>query len=336
VLNRSAQLLPFTSASSLENVPTEVQLAHRPLSVRNEAVGEIFRVQAAILEGFRSFLRSQRFTEIVTSKLVATGTEGGSNLFEVKYFERVAYLAQSPQFYKEQGVAGLERVFETGHVYRAEPHATSRHLTEYCSLDLELGFVESAEPVMELERQLLNNLFETLNQRFGESIRKRSGAFLPELTRAPIWEFSECLERLGLETETDLNPESERALCALAQKELGVPAVFVVGFPLEKRPFYAHPRGTAGAAQSFDLLFRGLEITTGGQRLHTREALEASLRSRGIAHEPFESHLRMFELGMPPHGGLAIGLERLTAQVLGLTNVREATMYPRDRVHLGP
>ena len=187
VLNRSAPVLPFTSASSLESVPTEVQLAHRSLSVRNEAVGETFRVQAAILEGFRAFLRSQRFNEIVTSKLVATGTEGGSNLFEVKYFERAAYLAQSPQFYKEQGVAGLERVFETGHVYRAEPHATSRHLTEYCSLDLELGFVESAEPVMELERRLLSSLFETLNQRFGESIRRRSGAFLPELTRAPIW-----------------------------------------------------------------------------------------------------------------------------------------------------
>lgn len=340
VLNRSANLLPFTSASNLASVPTEVQLAHRPLSLRTESVGEVFRVQAAILEGFRAFLRSERFTEIVTSKLVATGTEGGSNLFEVKYFERAAYLAQSPQFYKEHGVAGLERVFETGHVYRAEPHATSRHLTEYCSLDLELGFVESAEPVMDLERRLLTTLFQTLNQRFGESIRKRSGAFLPELTRAPIWEFPECVERLrraGIASpESDLSPEGERGLCALAEQERGVPAVFVVGFPLAARPFYAHPRGTSGAAQSFDLLFRGLEITTGGQRLHTREALEASLRSRGMAVGAFESHLRMFELGMPPHGGLAIGLERLTAQVLGLANVREATLYPRDRVHLEP
>lgn len=340
VLNRSATVLPFTATSSLEKVPLEVQLAHRPLSVRNEAVGEIFRVQAAILEGFRAFLRSQRFTEIVTSKLVATGTEGGSNLFEVKYFERAAYLAQSPQFFKEQGVAGLERVFETGHVYRAEPHATSRHLAEYCSLDLEFGFVECAEQVIELERRLLNSLFETLNQRFGESIRRRLGAPLPSLEKAPIWEFSECLERLARAgiacPESDLSPEAERGLCTLAEKEFGVSAVFVVGFPLATRPFYTQPRGSSGAAQSFDLLFRGLEITTGGQRRHTRQALEASLRSRGIAIEPFESHLRMFELGMPPHGGLAIGLERLTAQVLGLANVREATLYPRDRVHLEP
>ncbi|MDP1823082.1 MAG: aspartate--tRNA(Asn) ligase [Archangium sp.] len=340
ILNRAVSILPFTSASTLENVPTEVQLQHRPLSLRTEAVGEIFRVQAAILELFRAHLRADRFTEIVTSKLVATGTEGGSNLFEVKYFERVAYLAQSPQFYKEHGVAGLERVFETGHVYRAEPHATSRHLTEYCSLDLELGFVESAEPVMELERRLLTAMFTELNRRFGESIRRRSGAFLPELTKAPIWEFPECVERLRLagitSPEADLTPEGERMLCTIAERELGVPAVFVVGFPLSKRPFYVHPRGENGAAQSFDLLFRGLEITTGGQRLHTREALEASLRSRGLAPGPFEGHLRMFELGMPPHGGLAIGLERLTAQVLGLANVREATLYPRDRVHLAP
>jgi nondiscriminating aspartyl-tRNA synthetase len=342
VLNRAAHDLPFHSASDLNEVGLETILNHRPLSLRTERVGEIFKVQSRILEGFRSFLRKQRFTEIVTSKLVGGGTEGGTNLFELKYFERSAYLAQSPQFYKEHGVAGLERVFETGHVYRAEPHATSRHLTEYYSLDLEMGFIDEPEEVIALESELLGGIFESLNSEFGASIQQNSGSLLPDLSQVATWEFGECLERLKREQGSthlvdDLDPEAERVLCAIAERETGVPAVFVLGFPLAARPFYTHPRGgESGAAQSFDLLFRGLEITTGGQRLHSRQALENSLRGRGLNPESFESHLRMFDLGMPPHGGLAIGLERLTAQILGLKNVREATLYPRDRNRLEP
>ncbi len=281
------------------------------------------------------------FTEIVTSKIVASGTEGGTNLFEIKYFERAAYLAQSPQFYKKHGVAAFERVFETGHVYRAEPHATSRHLTEYYSLDLEMGFVDGPEDVIALERDLLSEVFERLNSQFGETISKDSGALLPDMSKCPTWEFGECLDRLAKEAGStelvdDLDPEAERRLCALALKSCGVPAVFVLGFPLAARPFYTHPRGTSGGAQSFDLLFRGLEITTGGQRLHRREALEAALVGKGMDPQSFAAHLRMFDLGMPPHGGLAIGLERLTAQIMGLKNVREATMYPRDRHRVTP
>jgi nondiscriminating aspartyl-tRNA synthetase len=319
----------------------DIVLDHRPLSLRTAAIEETFRVQASILESFRSFLRKNRFTEIVTSKIVASGTEGGTNLFELKYFERSAYLAQSPQFYKEHGVAGLERVFETGHVYRAEPHATSRHLTEYYSLDLEMGFITGPEDVIQLEQQLLSEMFEKLNQDYGSSIVKRSGSALPDMTKTPTWEFAECLERLRkssgrADLTDDLDGEAERQLCALAESEHGVPAVFVVGFPLKARPFYTHSRGVQGAAQSFDLIFRGLEITTGGQRLHKRAALESALLSRGMNPKAFSGHLRMFELGMPPHGGLAIGLERLTAQVLGIANVREATMYPRDRNRVEP
>jgi len=341
VLNEAAHDLPFHSSGEVGDAGIDVVLDHRPLSLRTSKGEEIFKVQAEILEGFRGYLRKNKFTEIVTSKIVASGTEGGTNLFELKYFERTAYLAQSPQFYKEHGVAAFERVFETGHVYRAEPHATSRHLTEYFSLDLEMGFIEGPEEVIQLEQGLLGEIFETLNGKFGDSIEKRSGARLPDMSRAPTWEFGECLERLKkahgrTDLIDDLDGEGERQLCALAEKELGVPAVFVLGFPLAARPFYTHPRGEKGAAQSFDLLFRGLEITTGGQRLHKRAGLEAALRAKGIDPASFAGHLRMFELGMPPHGGLAIGLERLTAQVLGLANVREATMYPRDRNRVEP
>jgi nondiscriminating aspartyl-tRNA synthetase len=341
VLSRAAGNLPFNSSQNIESVGRETLLEYRPLAVRNEAVGNVFRIQAALLRYFREYLTSQRFTEIITSKIVASGTEGGTNLFALQYFDRVAYLAQSPQFYKEHGVAGFERVYETGHVYRAEPHATNRHLTEYYSLDFELGFIDGPEDVIQVERELLTFMFDRLNRDFGEMLRQYREQPIPSMLDVPVWEFGRCLELLKenfgrTNLVDDLDPEAERQLCSLAEKETGVSAVFVIGFPLSSRPFYTAPRGAKGAAQSFDLLFQGIEITTGGQRLHRREELESALLKRGIEPASFASHLRMFELGMPPHGGLAIGLERLTAQVLGLQNVREAVLYPRDRYRVTP
>lgn len=340
ILNESTHALPFNSSSDISEVGQDILLEHRPLALRNEAVGDVFRIQAAMIQYFRNYLTNLSFTEIFSSKLVASGTEGGTNLFEVKYFDRIAYLAQSPQFFKEHGVAGLERVFETGHVYRAEPHATSRHLTEYYSLDLEMGFIESPEEVIQLERELLSFIFDQLNQNFVQILKRFDPHPLPSMLGVPTWEFQECLERLNKAYQRkdlidDLDPLAERQLCELAQKETGVPAVFVLGFPLESRPFYTHPRGN-GSAQSFDLLFRGLEITTGGQRLHRRSDLEKAIRDKKMDPVAFEQHLKMFELGMPPHGGLAIGAERLTAQILNLANVRQATLYPRDRNRLAP
>jgi nondiscriminating aspartyl-tRNA synthetase len=341
VLSRSASPLPFLASSNLASVGQEVLLEYRPLAARNDAVGNVFRIQAALLRYFREYLTSQHFTEIVTSKIVASGTEGGTNLFALQYFDRTAYLAQSPQFYKEHGVAGFERVYETGHVYRAEPHASSRHLTEYYSLDFEVGFIDGPEDIIQIERELLTYMFDRLRSEHGDILQHYRKQLLPSMVNVPIWEFSRCLkilkEHFGRTDLTDdLDPEAERQLCELAEKEAGIPAVFVIGFPLASRPFYTAPRGIDGAAQSFDLLFEGVEITTGGQRLHEREKLEQALRARGMDPQSFESHLRMFDVGMPPHGGLAIGLERLTAQVLRLHNVRDATLYPRDRYRLTP
>ncbi len=341
VLNRAGQNLPFQSADDVDSVSVETLIEYRPLALRTRTVGDIFRVQAATLAAFRDALNRRQFTEIVTSKIVSGGTEGGSNLFEIKYFERIAYLAQSPQFYKEHGVAGLERVYETAHVYRAEPHASSRHLTEYYSLDVEFGFIDGPEDVIQLERELLTDMFAQLNTLYGDVIGKYRADPLPSMLNVPCWEFESCLEKLRVkfgrtDIADDLDPEGERQLCELALQENGVPAVFVLGFPLAARPFYTAPLGTNGAAGSFDLLFQGLEITTGGQRLHRREDLANALRSRRIDPSAFESHLAMFDLGMPPHGGFAIGLERLTCRVLNLPNVRQAVLYPRDRYKLTP
>src|SRR5438105_2907194 len=172
VLNHAGQSLPFQSSAQVDSVGLETLIQYRPLSLRTEAVGDIFRIQAAILASFRDALNRRRFTEIVTSKIVSGGTEGGSNLFEIKYFDRVAYLAQSPQFYKEHGVAGLERVYETGHVYRAEPHASSRHLTEYYSLDVEFGFIDGPEDVIQFERELLTYVFGRLNEEHAATLAR--------------------------------------------------------------------------------------------------------------------------------------------------------------------
>jgi nondiscriminating aspartyl-tRNA synthetase len=340
VIGTAADSLPFLSSSDLTDIGLETVLDYRPLALRTDRGGTIFRVEAALVEGFRSALRRHRFTEIFSPKIVAGGSEGGANLFAIRYFERVAYLAQSPQFYKEHGVLGLERVFETGHVYRAEPHATSRHLTEYYSLDLEMGFINGPEDIIEVEREILTEMFENVRQEFGERL-STFDAYLPSMLHVPIWTFDECLDRLKraygrTDLVDDLTPEAERQLCTLAEDEAGVSAVFVLGFPLSARPFYTSPRSDGHTAAGFDLLFRGVEITTGGQRLHRRADLEHALRQRGVDVKAFASHLRMFDLGMPPHGGLAIGAERLTAQVLGLRNVREAALYPRDIQRMTP
>jgi nondiscriminating aspartyl-tRNA synthetase len=199
-----------------------------------------------------------------------------------------------------------------------------------------MGFIDGSEDVIQVERELLTYIFDKLNTEQGTLLGRYRSAPLPSMLNVPIWTFSECLERLGrADLVDDLDPEAERQLCRLAEEESGVAAVFVLGFPLSARPFYTHPL-TETSAAGFDLLFNGLEITTGGQRLHRRDDLEGALKKRGISPAPFESHLKMFELGMPPHGGLAIGLERLTAQILGLQNVREATLYPRDRYRVTP
>ena len=281
IANESAESLPFTSVSRLDRLSPELVINYRPLALRTDRGAAIFRVEAALAEAFRAALRKRRFTEIFTSKIVASATEGGTNLFAIRYFDRTA---QSPQFYKEHGVAGLERVFETGHVYRAEPHASSRHLCEYYSLDFEMGFIEDLRDVIELEREVLDEVFAEIRGRFSEALTSFD-AYLPSLAAAPVWEFQACLDRLQIahgrsDRADDLDPLAERQLCAIAERECGVAAVFVTGFPLKSRPFYTHSAVDGAHAAGFDLLLRGLELTTGGQRLHRRADLEAALRAR--------------------------------------------------------
>jgi nondiscriminating aspartyl-tRNA synthetase len=345
VISASPSELPIEINKPLEISHTGLDrvLDYRPLSLRNLKVRAIFKVQAEILWAFSHFMRSKGFTEIKTSKIVSTGTEGGAEVFEVKYFERSAYLAQSPQFYKQIMVgSGLERVFEIGQVYRAEKHETSRHLNEYTSLDYEMGFIESEQDVIRMEEELLSFVFGHLSEACSEEL-KIYEAKVPVFDGIPQFTLAEACAILkdkygkDLEGAGDLDNEGEGLVCRHAAETQGVPMAFITQYPAGKRPVYTMPRADdPSLTTSFDLLFDGLEVTTGSQRIHDYDMLVGNMRNFGLNPDDFGFYLQTFRYGMPPHGGLAIGLERLTKQVLGLDNVKEATLFPRSVRRISP
>ncbi|MFC6286206.1 aspartate--tRNA(Asn) ligase [Nocardioides sp. GCM10027113] len=313
-------------------------LDHAPVIWRHPAQKARWQLAAASLRGFRDALDAAGFTEIQTPKFVASATESGANVFEVDYFGRPAYLAQSPQFYKQQLVGVFERVYEVGPVFRAEPHDTVRHLAEYVSLDAELGFVRDHRDVLAVLRDTLAGMVAAIHEHAAPAV-ELTGARVPEVPEEiPVIHFRDALELVGApEDEPDLAPEHERAIGAWALEEHGSDFVAVEGYPMVKRPFYTHPQPNDERwSNSFDLLFRGLELVTGGQRLHRPADYDAAIRARGEDPAAYASYLQAFEHGMPPHGGFAIGLERWTARLTEAANVREVTLYPRDLNRLAP
>ena len=314
-------------------------LDYRPLTLRNPKVRAIFKIAACLSKSFRDFLTEQDFVEIHSPKIVATGTEGGSNLFRLDYFGKQAFLAQSPQFYKQIMVGVFERVFEVAAVYRAEEHDTSRHMNEYVSMDFEIGFIENEQDLIAMQTNLLRFMFESTAQKCASELALHETE-LPTISTIPqitLADASELLQRsYNWKTDgPDLDPEGERLLCEHFSKTENSEFVYVTQYPVEIRPFYAMPLN-GKLTHSFDLLYRGLEVTTGGQRIHEYEQLTQSIISRGMAPESFADYLQCFQYGMPPHGGLAIGLERLVKQILGLSNVKLASLFPRDRNRLSP
>jgi nondiscriminating aspartyl-tRNA synthetase len=305
-----------------ETLPILLDFA--PVALRHPRERAKFEVAAASLAGFRGALDRLGFTEISTPKIVASATESGANVFAIDYFGRAAFLAQSPQFYKQTMVGVFERVYETGPVFRAEPHDTARHLAEYTSLDAEMGFIRDHFDVMRVVREVASGMVEAIRERAGRAI-ELLGVELPEVPDELPWvHFADT----GV-NDVDLAPADERRLCGEHGEWL-----FVTGFPMAKRPFYTHPQPDKPAySNSFDLLFRGMEIVTGGQRLHRFEDYVAALDGEP---EPYASYLQSFQYGMPPHGGFALGLERWTAQLINARNIRETTLFPRDLNRLSP
>jgi len=272
---------------------------------------------------------------------VAEGAEGGTEMFQVKYFENKAYLAQSPQFYKQMMIAaGFERVFEIGAVYRAEEHNTNRHLNEYVSMDLEIGFIKDEKDIMYLEESLIKYIIKKLEEE-GKEYLSKLNIELPKLQEhIPALDFNEAINILRQQygkkgLEGDLDPEGEKLIAKYAKENFGSEFVFLTNYPRKKRPMYTMPLGENGT-HSFDLLFRGVEITTGGQRIHEHDMLINNIKYKGLNPENYSSYTEAFKYGIPPHGGLAIGLERITSQLLGLSNIREASLFPRDRNRLVP
>lgn len=343
VLSRSHEPPPFDMFRPTIKAQLPTILDHAPLALRHLRHRAIFALSSASMRGFRETLRGMAFTEIQTPKVVASATEGGANVFAIEYFGQKAYLAQSPQFYKQTMVGVFERVFEVAPVFRAEPHDTPRHLNEYVSLDCELGFIRDHRDVMAVLTTALRGMIASMREDAAEALALLKVA-LPEVPeQIPAIHFTEALELIYRETgedarhEPDLAPAHERWLGEWAKRTHGSEFLFVWGYPMAKRPFYTHADPERpDYSNSFDLLFRGLELVTGGQRLHRYEDYLAALAARGIAAEPFESYLMAFKYGMPPHGGFAIGLERWLARMIEVPNVRETTLFPRDLNRLAP
>jgi nondiscriminating aspartyl-tRNA synthetase len=313
-------------------LPLPALLDHAVVANRHPTRRAVFRLAAAAMRGFRRALDGAGFTEIASPKLLGSATEGGANVFALDYFGQRAFLAQSPQLYKQVMVGVFERVYEVGPVFRAEPHATARHLSQYTSLDVEMGFITNHEDVMRQLALVVRAMVGELAATCGPELALL-GAKLPEVpAEVPAVHFTEVQQH-----EPDLSPEDERRIGRWAQETHGSDFVFVVGYPMAKRPFYTHPDPERPASSnSFDLLFRGTELVTGGQRLHRHADYLAALASRGMSAEPLAWYLEAFRHGMPPHGGFAIGLERFVMQLLGLSNIRLATLFPRDLDRLAP
>ncbi len=342
VLSEPAAPLPLAISKWKLNTSLEAKLNMRSISLRNIRERAKFRIQEGIVRGFRDFLYSQGFTEIHTPKIGAKGAEGGSNLFRLDYFHHPAVLAQSPQFYKQMMVGVFDRVFETGPVFRAEKHNTKRHLNEYTSLDFEMGYIDSFEDIMAMETGFLQYMLALLEREYAPEL-KILDITLPKADKIPAVRFDEAKqlasEKYGhkIRNPYDLEPEEEVLIGRYFQEEYGSDFVFVTHYPSKKRPFYAmddpaDPKFTL----SFDLLYKGLEITTGGQRIHDYQMLLDKIAARGMTEEGMEQYLDTFKYGMPPHGGLGIGLERLTMKLAGEDNVRETTLFPRDLSRLDP
>lgn len=342
ILSEPAEPMPLAIGKWKLSTSLEAKLNYRPIALRNLRERAKFKLQEGLVRGFRDFLYGEGFTEIHTPKIGAKSAEGGANVFKLDYFHRPAILQQSPQFYKQMMVGVYDRVFETAPVFRAEKHNTKRHLNEYTSLDFEMGYIDGFEEIMAMETGFLQYTMKLLKKEYAAEL-ELLGVELPKTDRVPAVRFDEIKRLVSekydrrIKNPFDLEPEEESLISRYAKEEWDADFVFVTHYPSKKRPFYAmdDPEDPTFTL-SFDLLFRGMEITTGGQRIHDYHKLLEKMEARGMTGEGMEQYLSAFKHGMPPHGGLGIGMERLTMKLMEEDNVRETTLFPRDLSRLEP
>ena len=335
--------LPF-NFKDLENVNLDTRIDNRYIDLRNEKNMKIFQIQSSLVRYMREYLYNNEFTEIHSPKLIGAASESGSEVFEVKYFDRKAYLAQSPQFYKQMAMAaGFNRVFEVAPCFRAENSNTNRHTTEFTSFDVEFSYIDSYEDVMNLEAEMLAYAFEKVKEKHGKEIEEIFGQELivptlpfPMMKLSDI--YDELEKRYGYKVDekekNDLTSEAERLVYKLAKEKFNHEFMFVVDYPAEKRAFY-HMRDENGKLQGYDLIWRGVEITTGAQREHRYDHIVKCAKEKGLG-EDVAFYLDFFKHGCPPHGGFAIGVDRLTMLMLGLPTIKESMFLFRGPNRLNP
>lgn len=341
VLSKPADELPIDVSRKELDLNLDTLLNYRTLALRNEKISAIFSLFSELLRVYDEAMRAGDFTEVKTPKILGSATEGGANFFKIKYFDRDAFLAQSPQFYKQAAVSAFERVFEIGTVFRAEPHFTTRHVNEYTGLDAEMGFIDGVDDVMDELERVMKHMF----RRIGETCDRELGLYgasVPEdvtIPRIPLQEAARVLrEQYDKELEgLDIDSEGERMICEYVKKEYGSDLVFLTHYPKNIRPFYSMPSpDDPEKTETFDLLFRGVEISSGGQRIHDPRILERSITERGLDPGQFKDYIDIFRFGAPPHGGWGLGSERIIQKLLDLGSIKEAVLYPRDVKRLSP
>lgn len=326
-----AEVLPFDMSLTGFNLDISTELDHRALTLRHPRLQAIFKVQSVIIDSFREYMKSQDFFEFQAPSIVPATAEGGAEVFQIDYFDKRAYLSQSPQLYKQIVMTAFERVFSVNKIFRAEPSATTRHLTEVVSLDAEMGFIESWKEVRDMSEETVRFILKQLADTCKAEL-ELLGATLPVmLDKTPTISLSEAFEKLGAKVDKDLNPEQERQLCEIIKEESGSDFVYVYGYPTRKRPFYVFPsEENPEFNEGMDLLCRGVEWLSGGRRINDFKQLMKHVEEWRMDPEKIAMFLEAFRYGVPPEGGFAFGAERMTMQILGLKNIREAAMFPRD------
>lgn len=336
VISRAAEM-PFDIGGADLDLELPTLLDNRALTLRHPKVKAVFKVQEVVIDAFRRALQAKDFVEFQAPSIISSAPEGGAEIFEVKYFDHKTYLAQSPQLYKSLLVSIFERVFSVNKIFRAEPSVTTRHLTEVVSLDAEFGFIKDYLEVKEMAEYTIKFVLNEVTEKCSKELAMY-GATIPQVADTiPMVKLREAqeiiLKRTGRDSrsEKDLAPEDEREICKWSLEEKGSDLVFVSHYPTKARPFYTYPDPESPEFnQGFDLIGRGTEWMTGGRRIHDYETLLAHVKEWGVSPKNIELYLQAFRYGMPPLGGFAFGAERITMHILGLKNIREASLFPRD------
>lgn len=341
VISKIEKELPFDVSKKELDINLSTLLDNRNLSFRNKKINDIFRVYSQILKSYADIMRERGFLEIKSPKILSVATEGGANFFKIKYFKREAFLAQSPQFYKQAGVGAFERVFEIGTVFRAEPHFTTRHVNEYTGLDAEMGFIENFSEIMDELEIVMKRIIKNVKEKCLEELEEYNSEILvPEnFPRIKLTEALEILKKeYGKEIEgIDIDPEGERLICDWAKKTYSSDFIFITNYPTNIKPFYTMPsKEDPNFTDGFDLIFKGVEIATGSQRIHDYIQLVNNIKKHGLEPNDFKDYLEIFKIGMPPHGGWGLGSERILQKILGLKSIKEAILFPRDVKRLTP